>query len=70
MTATAFAILRKGRLNTMTISAALQIATASFVIILTATNIISAPLTALILIGVAALGLLESRPALRLLLPF
>jgi O-antigen/teichoic acid export membrane protein len=70
VTATSFAILRKGRLNTMTMSAALQIAAASCAIILTATHIISAPVAALMLIAVAALGLLESRPALRLLLPF
>lgn len=70
MIATAFAVLRKGRINTMTIPAALQIGAASFIIILAAANIISAPAAALMLIIVAALGLLESRPALRLLLPF
>ncbi|MCE7886072.1 MAG: hypothetical protein DYH13_01010 [Alphaproteobacteria bacterium PRO2] len=70
MTATSYAILRKGRLKTITLSAALQIGAASVVIILTAMHVVSAPVAALMLIAVAAVGLLESRPALRLLLPF
>jgi O-antigen/teichoic acid export membrane protein len=70
MAATAFAVKRRDHLTTMTMSASLQIIWASLVLALAAAGIFSGPAAALLLILIAALGLLEARPALKLLLPF
>ncbi len=68
ITATAFAVLHKGSLRTITPSSAIQTGACMIIITANAANIIPAPTAALALIAVAAFGLLESRPALRIFL--
>lgn len=68
ITATAFTVLRKGGLRTITPSSAIQTSICAIIIATNAAGILPAAAAALALIAVAAFGLLESRPALRLFL--
>ncbi len=64
------AIQKKDSLNFATPSAIIQMILSSALLALAAAGILNGPTAALLLIGVAALGILQARPALRALLPF